>query len=357
MLDSVAPDVSDEETAVKRSLVADALRDVGAEVLVATSPVNVRWLLGGRGRPQGCGTPNDLVLVLDKQETLAICAEAECPRLVHEERLGEIGVRIASYAPEEGAGATVARIVGERLAVGDAELESRLAPTRLHLDLNEVERLRSVARPSATSLQATIERLRPETSEREAAAELAFQLRVRGLSEERIWVAGDVRQRTYGLTFPSSAPLGRHFLLGHRAEQHGLYASLVRVVSFGPPPAELRWVVGVTSRIQERMHDATEPGSTTDRVVAAAADAYVSFGFPDEWQKYCLGGLGGYTHPDVPSDVRSSCPIPPVCAAAWRPSLRGGGCSHDTALVTASGWEILTLTSALPATRGGIVEL
>lgn len=357
MIDGVTPEVSDEESEAKRSLVVDALRRMGAEVLVATSPANIRWLLGGRGRPQGCGTPNDLVLVVDVREIIAICSEAEFPRLVHEERLGDIGVRIASYAPEEGAGVTIARIVGARKVVGDAELESVLAPTRLHLVLEEVERLRSVARASATSLRGTIGRLRPETTEREAAAELAFQLRVRGLSEERIWVAGDVRQRTYGVTFPTSAPLGRHFLIGHRAERYGLYASLVRVVSFGPPPAELQWLVGVTSRIQDRMHDETEPGSTTDRVIAAAADAYVSFGFPDEWQQHCLGGLGGYTHPDVPTVVRSSNTIPPVCAAAWRPVLRGGGCAHDTVLVTASGRENLTRTPALRATFAGIVEL
>lgn len=340
----------------RHRVVANALVQAGAEVFVATERANVSWLLGGRGIVGGCGGSDGLTLVVDADEMVAVSSAEDCARLVHEERLGDIGVRVVSFAPQDGFGRVVSRLVGRRVAIHDAELESLLRPARERLTEIETMKLRRAGNEAAAALTATIGRIHPQTSEREACAELAFQTRVRGLVEERIWVAGETRQRAYGATAPSMAALGRHFLIGQRVARDGLHASLVRVVSFGTPTVELSWVVGVTHRVQECMHEHSIPGSNTDQVIAAAADLYVNFGLANEWSARCLGGLTGYTHADTPMSTRSSSEITAFCATAWRPSMRGGGCSHDTALVTARGTEIITRTT-LPALESGIVAL
>jgi Xaa-Pro aminopeptidase len=214
-----------------------ALEAAGGAPLVVSGPENVRWLLCGRGRPVDIGSA-DYTIVLHDSRSFALYADIERSRVEAEERLEELGYEPVPFPWHEGAAAAVERLAGNS-ARRDSELEVELAPHRRALGEEEVERYRGAGADAAAAFVATFERLRPELTELEAAAELARQAPARDLVARVNLVAGEERQPLQRHPLPTSAPLGRHALLALTGEREGLHVSLTRLVSFGPPPQRL----------------------------------------------------------------------------------------------------------------------
>jgi Xaa-Pro dipeptidase len=215
----------------------------------------------------------------------------------------------------------------------------------------------------ADAMRETLASLRPDAREYDAAAALAGQAHARGFTTPVVLAAGDERQRVHRHPLPTPARLGRHALLAVTAERDGLYVSMTRLVSFGPPPEELARLVRAVAEVDAAYLAASQPGATLGEVFASGAGAYAAQGFPEEWRGHHQGGLTGYRGREVFAVPGEPTRIPSSAALAWNPSIKGGAKSEDTILVTAAGVEVVTRTPELGElqtaglTRPAIVRL
>jgi Xaa-Pro dipeptidase len=314
----------------KRSL---ALEAAGGR-LVTTRPADVRWLLCGRGRPVDSSAPGSpYTVVLEAGGALVLYPDIEHPRVEAEERFGELGYELVPYAWHEGHG------LEDTPPVLDA--------LRLELDAAERARYRASGADVADAMGGTLDRLRPELTELDAAAELTLEARRRGFTTPVVLVAGAERQLVHRHPVPTRARLGSHALLAVTAEREGLHVSMTRLVSFGPPPEKLGRLVRATAEVDAAYLAASRPGATLGEVFAAGAEAYAAQGFPEEWRRHHQGGLTGYRGREVFAVPDEQTRIPASAALAWNPSITGGAKSEDTILVSEEGVEVVTRTPDL----------
>jgi Xaa-Pro dipeptidase len=348
----------------KRSIAVEAAAAAERAGIVATSPPTVRWLLCGRGRPVSTSGPEaDYTVLMVGGKAYALFPDIETSRVIEDERVEELGYEPVPFPWHEGRAPTVARLLGGKAALAGDELEAAIAPSRRLLGAEERERYRLAGKDAAAAMVACLERLRPQRSETEVAAELAHQARLRGFFPTVVLVAGERRQKVHRHPLPTADRLGAHALLAVTAERDGMHVSLTRIVSFGAPPAELARVVAASAGVDAAMLSASAPGKTLGEVFGAAAAAYEAEGFPEEWRRHHQGGLTGYQGREAFAVPDDPTPIPASCAVAWNPSVTGGGKSEDTALVTGEGVKVITRTPELPElemhglARPAIVEL
>lgn len=321
------------EAAAKRE---DALAAVGGP-FATSDPATVRWLLCGRGAPVDASAPaSPYRVVVAEDEALVLFQDIEASRVAAEERWEELGYEAVPYpwhrAPP----------------VEADDVEAALAPLRRELRREERDRYRAAGADTAAAMVEAIGVLEPEATERDAAAELAFRLRARGLQPPVLLVAGAERQRVHRHPLPTGAPLGRHALLAVTAERDGLHVSVTRLLSFGPPPDELARLVRAAAEVDAAMLEASRPGTPLAHVLAVADEAYAARGFPGEWRRHHQGGIAGYRGREVFAAPEEETPLPVSCAVVWNPSITGGAKSEDTALVSEDGVEVLTRTPELP---------
>ena len=335
-----------DEAARKRELA----REAAGGRLVTARPADVRWLLCGRGRPvDEAGASSPYTVVVEGDFARVLYQDIERSRVEAEERWEELGYEPVPYLWFE-----------ER---GLEETPPALDELRRELCTEELERYRRAGADAADAMRAAVGTLRPERTEREAAAELVRQAWLRGLFPPVVLVAGEERQPVHRHPLPTDAPLGRHALLAVTAQRDGLHVSLTRLVSFGRAPAELARLVAACAEVDAAFLAASTPVATLGQVLAAGADAYDAVGFPEEWRRHHQGGLTGYKGREVFATPREPAVIPLAAAVAWNPSITGGAKSEDTALITCDGVEVITRTpdlgeleaSGLP--RPAVVEL
>jgi antitoxin VapB len=335
---------SSAEAAAKREAVLDAASRRGIGGVVATHPSTVRWLLCGRGRPVVEGTASYTLLV-GSGEPVVLFPDNESSRVTAEERFEELGYRTEPFPWYEGPDAALADLAAGYAS--DADLEGEIAALRRELRPEELARYRRAAQAAAEAMVETVGAVEPSWTELDTAAELGAALRKRGFGTPVLLVAGESRQGVHRHPLPTGSPLGRHALLATSADREGLYVSLTRLVSFGPPPPRLERVTRISAEVDAAMLAASRPGTPVNQVLRAAADAYERLGFPEEWRRHHQGGIAGYAGREVIATPADATPLPRSGAVAWNPSVTGGGKSEDTALVGAGGPEILTRTPEL----------
>ena len=310
------------EAARKRRL---ALEAAGGR-LVTSRPPDVRWLLCGRGRPVDDAAPSSpYTVVLEGDSARVHYQDIERSRVEAEERWEELGYEAVAYPWYE----------GSRLEETAAVLDE----LRRELCDEELDRYRAAGADAADAMRATLGTLASELTEREAAAELARQARLRGFFPPVVLVAGEVRQQVYRHPLPTGARLGRH---ARRPVRLAHAAGLVRPAVRGAR-APRRGLRGGDAAFLA----ASQPGATLGDVFAAGVEAYAEQGFEGEWRSHHQGGLTGYRGREVFGTPGEPALIPAQAAVAWNPSIAGGAKSEDTALVTADGVEVITRTPDL----------
>ena len=338
--------VSSAEAERKRALLLGA---AAADAVVATSSATVRWLLCGRGRPVSTAGPEaDYAVVLTAERQVVLFPDIETSRVAAEERFEELGFDPVPFPWPEGRGQALGAALGVARPLAGANLEPVAAPLRVHLDAAELRRYRAAGADAAEAMVETVSALRSTMTERDAAADLGARLLRRGFSVPVLLAAGEGRQGVHRHPLPTGAQLGRHAMLAATAEREGLHVSLTRLVSFGPPPAELEEICRRATAVDAVALRGSRPGRTLGDVFADLDAAYDAQGFPQEWRRHHQGGLTGYLGREAfafPGDRTS---IPATAAVAWNPSITGGAKSEDTALVSAEGVEVVTRTPELP---------
>jgi Xaa-Pro dipeptidase len=308
-----------------------ALAAVGP--FVTDDPADVRWLLCGRVRPVSAGS-SPYVVDVGEAHARVWYQDIERSRVEAEEGWEELGYEPVAYPWFE----------APRVEVSGASLDG----LRRQLGAEELDRYRAAGADVAAAFVQTLDALRPEQTEYEAAGTIAGHLHARGFTTPVVLVGGDARAPIHRHPLPTRARLGRYALLAVTAERDGLHVSMTRIVSFGAPPPELERAVAVAAEVDARVLAASRPGRTLGELFDVIASAYADGGHPDEWRRHHQGGLTGYKGREVFAVPDDSTPLPEACAVAWNPSVSGGGKSEDTALVTNEGVEIVTRTPQLP---------
>ena len=320
-----------------------ALAEAGP--FVTNDPVDVRWLLCGRGRPVSAGSASYAVEVTNDTARVWY-QDIERSRVEAEEHWEELDFEPTPYPWHEPLPVHPTAPTLQRL--------------RLELRPEEVGRYRAAASDAAAALVDALQKIHPRSTEVEATAEIAERLVGAGFTTPVLLAGGERRAPVHRHPLPTADRLGGFALLAFTAERQGLYVSMTRIVSFGPAPRQLRRCVEQAAEVDAAVLAATRPGTTLGELFDVLRAAYSDVGLPDEWRRHHQGGLTGYKGREVFATPGNSTVLPPTSAVAFNPSVTGGGKSEDTVLVTERGLEVLTATPTLPALatgRAAIVEL
>jgi Xaa-Pro aminopeptidase len=323
------------DRAAKRARLQAVRRDAGGRPLVLSSHEALAWYLeGARTHVSLAGPPVLAVRVDDDGDTLFVSAN-EADRLIAEELLSEDADRIVrvpwhrSVLDAAGAG------------VGEGEVAAALRAARASLLPTEADRYRALGRETAEVLTIVAAGLRPESSERSAAAALADGLVARGIDPLVILVAGEGRL-PHRHPLPTDGPLGRRAMLVVCGRRHGLIANATRWV--GEAGADDARIL----EVEAAFFAATRAGARLNDVFAAGTAGYAASGFEaDEWTKHHQGGPTGYAGRDPRATTLTTDAVVSNHAFAWNPSAPGAKV-EDTVLVTESGVEVLTADPAWP---------
>src|SRR5439155_26655912 len=161
-----------------------------------------------------------------------------------------------------------------------------LAGLRRSLLPEELERYRVAGRDARDAFVECLDRLRPESRELDATAELAGRLHERGFTTPVLLAGGETRAGVHRHPLPTEERLGRFALLAATAERDGLYVSITRIVSFGAAPEELRERVWAAAQVDAAVLAASRPGATVGEPFDVLRAAYGKLGLRNEWRHH-----------------------------------------------------------------------
>jgi Xaa-Pro aminopeptidase len=346
---------------IKRDRLARVCHEASLTGIVITTQANFAWLTGGRtnridgSRELGAGS-----LLVGADGRVHLLANAiEMPRLAGEE-LSHLTVSPVEYpwTDDHTAPDTLVRlakqVLGGNAAVGAdwalpgaTPVDRDIARARAPLTEHEVERYRGLGHDVGHAIERTCGALQPGLEEQEIARRATDSVAAVGARAIVALVAADERIARFRHPVPTPAAWRKSVLVAVCAERHGLVVAITRIVSAGGVDADLAQRTRATAGVFGALLDATRDGVTGASLFGSAADAYARAGFAGEERKHHQGGATGYrarewvAHPA--SEVRVRAPQ----AFAWNPSITGTKV-EDTAVVTDSGIELVTMTGEWP---------
>lgn len=322
---------------VRRGLNAVLLQDIA----------NFAWLTGGAAsyiniaKDQG-----EAGLLITPSNRYLITNNIEAPRLQQEEMLESKGWEFV-ISPWYNTVDPIPRLTqGLRLGTdghypGDEDLSGDLACLRTDLLPEEQKRFRMLCQGCAQAMETTVACVKPGMQEFEIAAMLAEQTQRRGILPVVNLIATDERVYAYRHPLPTTKVLNRYAMLVLCGRQHGLIASITRLVHFGVMPRDLRSKVEAVAEIDAALIAATRPGRTLGEVFRTAQAKYAQLGYSDEWQMHHQGGPVGYNPRELIATTGAELVVKAGQAYAWNPSITGTK-SEDSILVGDYGNDILT---------------
>ncbi len=348
--------MAEARNAEARRRVLALLERHGLDAVILRDPANLAWYTGG-GRSLIVEGPSAPIfdIVAGPSGDLLVTDEIEAERLLEEElpglgldteilRWGEPRDRVLPGGPRVGADTPMS---------GRVDLAREIEAARRSLTDAEVEGYRALGAETSAALTQTIQSLKPEDREWDAAAMLAERVIETRAHPVVLLVAGQARLPRFRHPPPTSLAIGRRAMLVVCARRDGLIANVTRLVSFGPMDAESREAYGRLLRVEAAFLDATRPGRRVGDVFSEGTGAYASNGFdPDEWRRHHQGGPTGYMPRDYLATASSEPTVETSQAFAWNPSVRGLKV-EDTVLAGADAVEVLTRDPAWPTFEAG----
>lgn len=293
-------------------------------------------------------------------------------------RLGETDARLFVYRDETGPEPSLARALGslgtrpaplgaefavmrlaERAAVETAVPRARWHPLdpdarvlRQIKDDAEIHAVRAAAAIARTAAEAAVALATPGRTERDLAAACHTVLWDHGThSPFGILVASGPRSADpHAVCGDRRLEAGDLVWVDVGAVVDGYCGDVTRTVAVGDPGPELRRVLEVTRRAQERAISAAGPGATAQSVDAAARAVIAEAGFAAHFPHRTGHGLGLDIH-EAPFLVDGDEePLQPGMCCTVEPGIylpdRGGARLEDDLLITAGGAEVLTRAGA-----------
>jgi antitoxin VapB len=348
----------------KRAALLEVAGRHGAQAVWLRRASSFAWATaGGDSHINTADSHGVASLLITPEQNYLITNNIEARRLEAEEGLVGQGWEMAItpwHAPLTGpetlcGGLTLA---ADGPAAGALDLGDDIARLRSALSPVEGDRYRELGRQCAAAMDAAIRRVEPGQTEHQIAGLLAGEAESRGVQAVVNLIATDERLLTVRHPLPTGKRLDRYAMLILCGRWRGLIASVTRLVHFGRLPEAIRAKSQAVAGIDAAMIAATRVGATLGDVLTAAAQAYATAGFPDEWRHHHQGGSAGYEPREFFATPVSEEPILAGQAFAWNPSVSGAK-SEDTILLGPSGVEVLTAIPGWPllepdGVRGGL---
>ncbi len=320
------------------------------------------WLTGFTGEDGSVLlTPRAVVLLTDGRFDEAADREAPFARKVlRKKRKPEETVKELKRAKAKRVGfnrdhMTVGDYDALRKLAGPIKLvptESLVTPHRARKDADEVEKLRAAIRVAEQAFQSVRAWLRPGQTEREIAAQLAYEMQKLGAQGETfpaiVAVGANSSLPHYE---PGDVKLAENQLLlidwGARVDWYG--SDLTRVVWLGTLSAQMRAVFDVVRAAHDRALEAVRPGIKAKAVDKVAREIIHKAGYGKQFNHGLGHGLGIVAHESPRVAKTSADVLQPGMVITIEPGVYlpgvGGVRLEDDVLVTETGYEVL---SSLP---------
>ena len=310
-----------------------------------TSAGNISWILGGGDPIVSLVDPPVVSILITRDQERIFIPEYERDRLEVEEM--PEGLACAYLPWEEPAALDEAR---KSLAEPNRTLADECTPgTILHdfwqlrvpLLTEEIERYRSLGADAGSAVGTAMRRLEPGWSEHRVAAEVAAELRVRGIQPALLLVGGDGRLKRYRHPIPTSEEVHERVMVVVCGRRDGLYANLSRIAAFNPlgPQEERRY--HALLEIEAVALQETRHGRFLRDILGALQGAYGEHNQPLAWKYHHQGGPTGYYTRDFLATPAEERVVVDCSAYAWNPSLPGLKV-EDTVLLSHQKLEVLT---------------
>ncbi len=329
---------------------------------VAFSGVDsLAWITGGArcfvdpGGPAGIAT-----LLLGADTAILVTDKVEERRLRDEELAGlPLEYSVQDWTDWYSRRADVLKkLIGAQRGVSDVPLsgwesgESELQQLRFSLTGPEQIRFRKLAREAAVALEKVAREITQGTTESQIAANIEAELAAANIRSPVTLVAADERVFNYRHPLATAKKVDRYAMVVSSATRHGLYASLTRLVHFGPPTRELTDKARACAEIDAAMISATRIDAPVAHIFRSTVRAYADQGYADEWKLHHQGGAAGYRSREYFADFACPFTVQNAQAFAWNPSITGVK-SEDTVLVNELGADVITATGNWPQISTG----
>jgi Xaa-Pro aminopeptidase len=333
------------------------LAELRCDGALITHPPNVRYLTGFTGSNGILFlSPRSAVLFTDPRYELQAAEECDCRvRVVRGStwegvwkhlagRFRHLGMEADRVSHDTWAHTAQRLGRGARLK----PLQGLVEKLRRVKSEAEQEALRASAKVCSRAFEEAARLLRPEMSEREAAAEIEYRMRrlgADGSAFETIVAAGARAALPHAR--PGEALLGRGPVLVDMGACLGGYMSdMTRMLSFGPPSRQWQRLHQAVLEAQQAALAEVRAGAPARKVDAAARRALKSHGL-DRFFTHSTGhGVGLEIHEGPRLGAKSDDVLEAGMAVTVEPGVYLAGTAgvriEDTVLVTAAGAEILT---------------
>lgn len=346
------------------------LEECGCDAFFSlAAPVN-QYLAGFRGSTSAfILTPSDAFFLCDfryVEQARAEVRTAQVEQITGDlcvrvgERLAALGVKTAAFEPDY---LTVAQLEtiktaypGEPRAAHDLVSALRRLKTE-----DEIRTIEEALRLSESVLADILPSLKPGVSERETAARIEYEMKMRGAEAEAfdtIVLFGARSSLPHGRPDESRLAQGDIVLLDFGCRKSGYCSDLTRTQVFGSmPDAWFEEVYELVLTAQRIAIEAARPGMTCRELDGVARNLIAEAGY-GEYFGHGLGhGLGIEIHETPRVNPQSEIVLEPGMVMTIEPGVyvpeRGGVRIEDVIAVTSAGCTVLSRAPKEMTTAGG----
>jgi Xaa-Pro aminopeptidase len=339
----------------KQARVADLLREVACDGLLAFEPESFAWLTSGASSRGVLDPAAQPALYFSPDQRWLLASNVDAQRLFDEE-LDGLGFQLKQWSWHRGRDRWLADLAQGRRAACDRgfghckPVGEELRRLRRLLTVYEQACYRALGLIVSHALEATCRTLKPDETEREIAGQLSHRLVHRGALPVDIQVAGDGRSRLYRQCGFTSAPVHSSAVLTVTARKYGLCATASRSLSFRPADAAFLREHDAACKITAAYVACTWPDAVPRQILATGRRVYRLTGFEHEWLLSPQGHLTGR----APVELTLLPDLDELLQAGWAVTWQarvGAATSCDTFLTTDEGPAVLTPTETWPLKR------
>ncbi|RFU37544.1 aminopeptidase P family protein [Actinomadura logoneensis] len=346
----------------RRSALAAAVGAAGADALLVTRPVNVRYLTGlhssnaavlvrvdgpdllstdGRYAGTAEQVASDLELVIDRDTAGALVGLA-----------ADAGAGTLGFEPHDLTVERHAELAALDRGIAFKPLGHPVEELRVVKDEDEIALLRRACEITDEAFAALLPSVRPGITERALAIRLDRHMidhGADGLAFDTIVASGP------NGAIPHHSPGARELAAGDLvtfdfgALVGGYHADMTRTVAVGEPAAWQRDLYELVRRAQQAAVDAAVPGAEYRAVDAAARDLIAEAGFGDDFTHGLGHGVGLEIHEAPLMSTRATGKLVDRVPITAEPGVylagRGGVRIEDTLVARTGGPELLTKTT------------
>jgi hypothetical protein len=189
-----------------------------------------------------------------------------------------------------------------------------------------------------------------DLSEQEIAGQISHRLWHRGAEPVGISVMADGRSSWYRQGGATAGHVHRSCVLTLTARKFGLYVTMSRALSFGPPDEAFSQEQDAACKISATYIASTWPDAVPRQILATGRRIYQLTGYEHEWRLGPQGQVTGRVPVELAITPQTEELFREGWAVTWNASV-GAALSCDTFLITEHGPESITATESWPQKR------